>query len=308
MLVYKCPRCGNKYTKDMVPKSEMCPHCDIYLKIVNIKQDNVIGIEKNERIVQNNSYSRSVGRVGRARDDSSAINEMPALCQLVIDEKKRRTDEYPSVGNIGNDTSSKYDANKSYIEGTIVSATDNAGYRRFLWERVFDRYYYSQHVNDTQNTIYVRCIDENGNVINKKIVFYGQVRGGIGIFPTGMKIKGEGKYNRKNEFMARSLVVEDNIAVGIRTEMADIMYYFSPLLVVSLIFVLFNVVIFFRPVLNGQYLEWLLLSIVGGFGISYYIIGRITRIPIVNRIRTSFWIGIILGFVIFFLGLSILFS
>lgn len=46
-------------------------------------------------------------------------------------------------------------------------------------------------------------MDKDGNVSNKTIIKYGQIRGGIGLFRTGMRIKAEGKVNKKNEMMAK---------------------------------------------------------------------------------------------------------
>lgn len=323
MLVYRCPRCGNEYTKDMVSKSEVCPFCDANLKIINISDENDASSMKKYQTTQYSNFSSSVGRVGRVRevmDDSSfAKNEVFKLDQLFSKENEEKYIDEPAIienkkNNINNHNNENYINNKKFenfnitvfdenhIEGTIISTIENVGYRRFLWEKIIDRYFYSQHVNDTQNTIYVQCMDQNGNISNKKIFFYGQVRGGIGIFRTGMRIKGEGRYNRQNEFMAKSLVVDDNIIVRFRTEAADIMYFLSPLLFVLLIYTLFNAVNLFQSTTSNQNLKWLLFCIAGVLGIFYYITRRISRRPVLSWIKTFFGVCIILCFLLFFFG------
>ena len=193
---------------------------------------------------------------------------------IVIEEKNNDTYSY-SVNEA---------TNENEIEGTIINAVNDSGFRRLPWEKLYDRYFYSQNVSDIQNSIYVRCVDGTGNISNKTIVMYGQIRGGIGIFRTGMKIRGEGKINSRNEFVAKSLLLEDGVTVSTQTEPADLIYYFSPLILVILCLLVGNLTSLMKAVISSRYIKWYFFSIIGSFFVSYYAIGRVIRLPILDRI------------------------
>ena len=298
MLVYKCPKCGVTYSKKEVPHNEMCSSCDTYLKVVNIKTET--------DQVENKPQTANIGRVpsvGRINlEENKKIDMPPNINSRYSEEPKQVEDLFIEKNEVKFEYSQ--DTDDRLIEGTVISASNDAGYRRHPWEKLYDRYLYSQNVSNNQNSIYVRCIDKDGSVINRRIVMYGQIKGGIDIIRTGMRIKGEGKYNRHNEFVAKQLIIEDSINVSIRTELSDVLYYASPLLVAFLLFVLFNFAGItqgiMQGILNSSYLKWILIGIVGLFMLSFYIIGRIVRLPIYNRIRASAWISVLLGIVLFF--------
>ena len=143
-------------------------------------------------------------------------------------------------------------------------------------------------------------MDKYGNVSNKTIIRYGQIRGGIGLFRTGMHIKAEGKVNKRNELMAKKLILEDNISVSTRTELADIIYYASPLLFILIGILIFNVKSIFKSIISSGYLKWYFISVIGTFLGTFFLIGRVARVPIVNKLRTCTWVSLILGTLVFF--------
>lgn len=302
MLVYKCPKCGVIYSKKDVPENEMCSSCDTYLKVVNIKEDTVH--EKEKKVITQSSVGRQsvVGRVRTTPEipteekDEKVNNDIRESHDNNVIEEESNYSYSHSVDQI---------TNINVIEGTVISAVNDAGYKRLPWEKLYDRYFYSQNVSNIQNSIYVRCVDINGNISNKTIVMYGQIKGGIGMFRTGMKIKGEGKINSRKEFVAKSLMLEDGASVNTRTEPADIIYYFSPLILVLICFVIINFTELIKDIISSEYVKWYPLSIIGSFFVSYYALGRVVRIPIVNKIRTCTWVSIILGTIIFFICKSI---
>lgn len=279
MLVYKCPKCGITYSKKDVSPNGMCFSCDTYLKIINIRNENKnIENQTDHEHVQTGRKS-SVGRVRRTTEEKR-------VHEVAEDKSKTIHLEERHVANINE------------IAGTIISAISDTGFRRLPWEKMYDKYFYSQSVNDNQNSIYVRCIDESGKITNKTIIMYGQIKGGIGIFRTGMKIRGEGRYNRKNEFVARRLIIENSINISIRTELTDVIYCLSPLIVVIILVFVINLVGTLQQIISYQDMQRLLVGVVGIFAISFYVIGRFVRLPIGARIRRSIWISIILGLIL----------
>lgn len=300
MLAYRCPVCGRIYDKKDVSQSELCPSCGVYLKIVNIKKEGEIQ-QGNEQPV-----SGKVGRtaaVGRVQKEVNEKSYVPSKCDEISNET-----EIKEVAICNFEKEEQYDIKISQyenisgnrIEGTVVNATNDLGYHRFPWEKLYDKYFYSQKVSDSQNSIYVRCVNGDGSISNKTIVMYGQIKGGIGIVRTGMRIKGEGKINRQNEFVAKNLIIEDSINVRTRTEIQDILYFISPLLLMLLVFFFFNFVKIIQSIVTSTYLKWILISIAGIFALVYSVIGKVWRAPVINRIRTSIWISIILAVIVFF--------
>lgn len=299
MLVFKCPKCGTIYSKREVPQNEMCSYCYIYLKVVNIKEDIVSENSKKEESLSKAGNQSNVGRV--------RITQVPPRREERKDETINKTQElYRKVDNQENSSySCSQSVNKveseNIIEGTIISAVNDTGFRRLPWEKLYDRFFYSQNVSNIQNSIYVRCVDRDGNISNKTVVKYGQIRGGIGMFRTGMRIKAEGKTNRRNEFVAKSLLLEDNIGVSTRTEFVDIIYYISPLLLIFICALISYFTGFIKGIVSSGYLKWYFISIIGTFFVLYFAIGRVIRIPVVNRVRICTWVSIILGSIIFFI-------
>ena len=287
MLVYKCPKCGVTYSKKDVPQNEICAACDTYLKVVNVKEE--VG---QPRVGRQSSVGRvrTIPVIQKEEKERVSYENGEPVRDTVIEEKNNDTYSY-SVNEA---------PSEDEIEGTIINAVNDSGFRRLPWEKLYDRYFYSQNVSDIQNSIYVRCVDGTGNISNKTIVMYGQIRGGIGIFRTGMKIRGEGKTNNRNEFVAKSLLLEDGVTVTTQTEPADIIYYFSPLILVIICLLVGNLTSLMKAVISSRYIKWYFFSIIGSFFVSYYTIGRVIRLPILNRIHTCTWVSIILGTIIFF--------
>ena len=306
MLVFKCSKCKTIYRKNEVSKDEVCSSCGSFLKVVNLKDDTIQeNIKKNEDL--SNGTRLNVGRIRTVssqlgeEEPNKAFKKKDSVNKFqLFYEKKERYEK-----NNYSSTSSVYVESNSYIEGTIISAVNDMGFRRLPWEKLYDRFFYAQNVSNNQNSIYVRCIDRNGNVSNKTIVKYGQIRGGIGMFHTGMKIKAEGKINRRNEFVARTLMLEDNISVNTRTELSDIIYYASPLLVILFCILIFNFTGLIKGIVSSGYLKWYIASLIGTFLVSFCLIGRVVRVPIVNKIQTCTWVSVVLGTIIFFICKSI---
>lgn len=300
MLVYKCPKCGATYNKKDVPQNEMCFSCNTYLKVVNIREKTIP--KKEENIVKQYEEVRQ-SMVGRVRQTPVIVKE--EKYENVINEiqSPKKETGFEEKSNYSDTFSEAIDEN--VIEGTIISAVNDAGFRRLPWEKLCDKYFYSQKVSDIQNSIYVRCSDENGNISNRTIIMYGQMKGGIGVFRTGMKIRGEGKTNGRNEFVAKSLLLEDGVRISPRTEVADIIYFFSPLIAVFLCLLIVNFSGLMKNILSSETIKWYFFCIIGSFVAAYYIIGRVIRLPIVNRIHTCTWISIILGTIIFWIVRSI---
>lgn len=311
MLVFKCSKCGEIYRKNEVPNDEICASCGSYLKVVNIKDDDALG----EYYMNDNLSSGVQSNVGRIRTELSQTRTV----ESGLDHKHGNSDNKYQSSHIktenfekeehGNSHSSLHSStdfeNENYVEGTIISAINDDGYRRLPWEKLYERYVYSQNVGNTQNSIYVRCVDKYGNVSNKTIIRYGQIRGGIGLFRTGMHIKAEGKVNKRNELMAKKLILEDNISVSTRTELADIIYYASPLLFILIGILIFNVKSIFKSIISSGYLKWYFISVIGTFLGTFFLIGRAARVPIVNKLRTCTWVSLILGTLVFFVCKSI---
>lgn len=306
MLVYKCPICGSIYTKNKVPQDEMCVSCDSYLKVVNIKEDNG---NTHKPVIQDDSRVGRKTSVGRVRNVS--INERESEKNDVSNTEIVSEQSTKSVESEQTEfqyiDSNRNEENNNYIEGTVISAISDTGYRRLPWERLVDRYFYSQNVNDMHNSIYVRCVNRNGVVTNRTIIKYGQIKGGAGIFRTGMKIRAYGKTNWKNEFVAKSIVLEDQVNVSTRTEVGDILYYLSPVLLGLVCFLVINITSVFKGILSSQYIKWYFLCLIGTYIVSFFAIGRVVRLPIINKIRSCIWISIIIGSILFFVCKGIFF-
>ncbi len=306
MLVYKCPVCGAVYTKNKVPQDEMCVSCDSYLKVVNIKEDKG---NTHKPVIQDDSRvgrQTSVGRVRNVLADERELKKNDVPITEIVSKGSTQSVE-PKQTDFQYIDSNRNEENNNYIEGTVISAVSDAGYRRLPWERLVDRYFYSQNVNDMQNSIYVRCVDSNGVVTNRTIIKYGQIKGGAGIFRTGMKIRAYGKTNGKNEFVAKSIVLENQINVSTRTEVGDVLYCLSPLLLGLVCFLVINITSVFKGILSSQYIKWYFLCLIGTYIVSFLAIGRVVRLPIINKIRTCTWISIIAGSILFFVCKGIFF-
>lgn len=312
MLVFKCVKCGEIYRKNEVPNDEICASCGSYLKVVNIKDD----VAPEGHHMNDNLSSGVQSNVGRIRTETPQTRTVePRLNHRNGNSDDKHQSSHIKTKNIKKEESEKDSyaslratadfENENFVEGTVISAINDAGYRRLPWEKLYERYAYSQNVSNIQNSIYVRCVDKNGNVSNKTIIKYGQIRGGIGLFRTGMRIKAEGKVNKRNELMAKKLILEDNISVSTRTEMADIIYYASPLLLILIGILIFNIKEIFKGIISSGYLKWYFISVIGTFFATFFLIGRVVRVPIVNRLRTCTWVSLILGTFIFFVCKSI---
>lgn len=308
MLVYRCPECGGIYDKKSVSQNELCPSCGVYLKIVNIKREE--GIQQDNQQTVSGNVGR-VAAVGRVQKEVNERSYEPLKCDEISNEtaiKEVVTRNFENEERYESKNFQYESISDNQIEGTVVNATNDTEYHRFPWEKLYDKYFYAQKVSDSQNSIYVRCMNSDGSISNKTIVMYGQIKGGIGIVRTGMRIKGEGKFNRQNEFMAKNIIIEDSINVSTRTEIQDILYLISPLLLFFSIFLLFNFMKMIQGIATSTYLKWILISIVGIFVLVYSVIGKVWRAPVINRIRTSMWISIILGIIVFFLIKGILWA
>ncbi len=311
MLVFKCSKCGEIYRKNEVPNDEICTTCGSYLKVVNINDDvNPEGYHMNDNL--SSGVKSNVGRIrtesSQTRTLESGLNYRNETSDYKYQSSRTKTENYEKEEHRNRYSMTRSSAdfeNENSVEGTIISAINDDGYRRLPWKKLYERYAYSQNVGNIQNSIYIRCVDKDGNVSNKTIIKYGQIRGGIGLFRTGMRIKAEGKVNKKNEIMAKKIILEDNIIVSTRTEMADIFYYASPLLFILIGILIFNIKSIFKGIISSGYLKWYVISIICTFFATFFLLGRVVRVPIVNRFRTCTWVSLILGTVVFFVIKSI---
>lgn len=81
--------------------------------------------------------------------------------------------------------------------------------------------------------------------------------------------------------------------------------YTSPLLFILIGILIFNIKSIFKGIISSGYLKWYVISIICTFFATFFLLGRVVRVPIVNRFRTCTWVSLILGTVVFFVIKSI---
>ena len=156
MLVFKCSKCGEIYRKNEVPNDEICTSCGSYLKVVNINDD-----VNPERYHMNDNLSSGVkSNVGRIRTESSQtrtlepeLNYRNGNSDNKYQSSRIKTENNEKEGhrNRYSTTRSSVDfGNENSVEGTIISAINDDGYRRLPWEKLYERYAYSQNVGNIQ--------------------------------------------------------------------------------------------------------------------------------------------------------------
>ncbi len=286
MLLYVCPNCGKRYQRIDVPTDEQCEICHVGLRIQSINND------------ANNDSSENRGASYVSRKTSSPIikEEDTSLIEKELSSYELASSDSSSYSYV--DINEKDISTDAQISGRIVSVTSNGDYRRFPIERLRDKYLYHQKVSDIQNSLTIRTVDQQGVVSDKRVIIYGQIKGGIDILRTGIRITAFGKYNNANEFMADRLVLDNNIVISIREEVGDVLYFLSPALLVVLIILLWGGISVAPGIVTGALssIPWrvLLIAFVVIFSAVMWGLRRLIRLPLLNRLRASFFITILI--------------
>ena len=303
MLLYVCPNCGKKYQRKDVPLDEQCENCYSLLRIQNID------FEEKEKVSINNNASY----VSRKKQGNT---ESPVIIEKTEEAVEHNSDEkdggsyqlIPVTASWGDAPDAEKSIKNGSIRGRIVSVTSDGEYQRFPVERLRDKYVYHQKVSDIQNSITIRAADPDGNVSDRRVVIYGQIKGGINILRTGMLVSAYGKYNAANEFMADRIMIDDDIPISIREEADDILYFLSPIWILLIIAVLTAGIKYLPEIVSGAFAsipwKWILISYILIFSVVMWVLRRLIYMSLLNRVRNSFFIALlieIVGCVIIFL-------
>lgn len=181
------------------------------------------------------------------------------------------------------------------ISGQIIGASSDDGYKRIWVRKVFDRVVYGSRMSNVVQTVVVRCQD---GVVDRdvQVLCYGKLNGGANSLRTGSEIVAEGKFDGRSRFIAKRMRV-GNADVEIKMEMADIMVFVIPIL-------LLIAVILWNPFISlissadiGGKMSVLALPFVGGFlGTMRWIKKKAKYfIPFRYRIKAGLVVGIILA-------------
>lgn len=181
------------------------------------------------------------------------------------------------------------------ISGQIIGTSSDEGYRRLLIRKLFDKIMYGSRMSNVVQTILVRCQD---GAIDRdvQILCYGMLNGGINSLRTGAEIVADGKFDRRGRFVAKHMKV-GNADVEIKMEMADIMVFIVPIL-------LLTAVMLWNPIISsissadlGGKLSALSVPFVGGFLGTSHLIKKKAKyfIPFRYRIKACLVVGVILA-------------
>lgn len=187
------------------------------------------------------------------------------------------------------------------VYGRIIGVSSDSTYKRLLIRKIYDKCVLGQKMSDMCNTIIIRT--KNGEVTKDIHVYlYGHLSGGISELKVGSKIEVIGRYDSRNRFMARRILV-DSVQIRTQIELADIILWMIP---VMSIFFVFGFGFFFENIpknINKEF--WFLetIAFVGGFSISWKLLKKVFRyyIPFRKKVKCSFIGALIITVVIAFI-------
>lgn len=192
--------------------------------------------------------------------------------------------------------------NHSYItdnivSGQIIGASSGESYKRLWIRKLFDRVMYGSRMSNVVQTIVVRCQD---GVVDKdvQILCYGKLNGGVNSLRTGSEIVAEGKFDGRSRFIAKHMRV-GNADVEIKIEMADIMVFVAPILLMIAVMLCHPIISSISSDDLGGKLSALSVPLVGGFlGTSHFIKKKAKYyIPFRYRVKVSLVVGVILAII-----------
>lgn len=282
MIVFRCPDCGRIYREK--PEKEKCYECGIYLSVV-VQEDTFGGsdatsepeVQKSE--AQEPDPVSSIATKEADKDGQEGHFHTPLNIygsrRLNTQQQRKKEEAVPSKN--ADDTTTAEE--KNYIEGKVVSATRDDNFKRLPWIKLADKYLYRLRVSDIQNTVCIRGYYEDGNIFNKSIIMYGNIKGGIEVIRTGMNVKAYGKENNRDEFMAYKMICNDSFTVKIGNEISDYIYLGLPLWIVLGVFAAswFSIIVPFIFI----------------FCICMYLSRGKGRRPLFNRIKISIIISVV---------------
>lgn len=188
------------------------------------------------------------------------------------------------------------------VIGRIIGVSSDSTYRRIWLRKVFDKLIYGQRMSDTCNTIVVRC-KEYETIKDIHIYLYGRLSGGISELKMGSAIKVTGKFDFRNRFMARSLLV-DSVKIGVQYELLDITIWLVPILIILLYMLGITVVSSASKMgINNDFWMKEFIAFLGGFSISLKLIKKLLGyyVPFGKRIKWGTIAGFILMIIIAFI-------
>lgn len=198
-----------------------------------------------------------------------------------------------------NNNMSNYEAmeNEDYILGKVISVSCDSEYKRYPWEKIIDKCIYGQRFSNTNNSIYIRC-QNNEHINDRIIVIYGKIKGGISRIDTGMSIRAYGKYNNKNEFMAKTIILNNNVSIEVQNEINDYLFVLFPFLIVFILVLLINMFSMIGNIVDSINIYDILVPFVIIFSIVAFLMKKFTKFQMINRIKYSFFISLIIQILI----------
>lgn len=187
---------------------------------------------------------------------------------------------------------SKSNISDKSISGQIIGASSDEGYKRLLARKIFDKFMYGSRMSNVVQTVVVRCQD---GMIDRdvQLLCYGKLNGGVNSLRTGSEITAEGKFDGKGRFIAKRMSVA-NAEVEIKTEIADVMVFIVPILILMAFILWYPLVSCLATADVGGKFSALTVPFAGGFLGTMYLIKKKARyfIPFWYRIKA----GLVGGF------------
>lgn len=179
------------------------------------------------------------------------------------------------------------------ISGQIIGASSDDGYKRIWIRKVFDRVVYGARMSNVVQTVVVRCQD---GVVDRdvQVLCYGKINGGANALRTGSEIVVEGRFDGRSRFIAKRMRV-GNADVEIKIEMADIMVFVIPILLLMAIILWNPFISLISSADIGGKLSVLSVPFAGGFLGTRYLIKKKARyfLPFRYRIKAGLVVGVI---------------
>lgn len=188
------------------------------------------------------------------------------------------------------------------VIGRIIGVSSDSTYKRIWLRKVFDKLIYGQRMSDTCNTIVVRC-KEYETTKDIHIYLYGRLSGGISELKMGSVIRVTGKFDFRNRFMARSLLV-DSVKIGVQYELLDITIWLVPMMTLLLYMLSITVVSNSLKIgFNHDFWTKEFIAFLGGFSASLKLIKKLFGyyVPFSKRMKWGTIGGLVLMIVIAFI-------
>lgn len=174
------------------------------------------------------------------------------------------------------------------IYGRIIGVSSDSTYKRLLIRKIYDKCVFGQRISDMCNTIIIRC-KKDEIVKDIHVYLYGHLSGGISELKVGSRAEVTGKFDSRNRFMARNILV-DSVHIQTQIEMADIMLWLIPGLSIFLLFwseYFINNLSNFN--INKEFLLAEVIAFLGGFATTWKVLKKIFRyyVPFGRKIKCS---------------------